>query len=285
MFKKAERSKSKLRLGLVGPSGSGKTFSALRIAYGLGGKVAMIDTERSGNLYSDRFEYDIADLQEPYSPERYIHHIQLAEKSGYDVLIIDSLSHAWAGTGGVLDMKDKASSGSSDSFFSGWRVVTPKHNALVDKLLSCNMHLIATMRAKSAYEMEQYTDNQGKKKTKPVKIGLAPVQREGLDYEFTVVFDMSVQDHIASTSKDRTSLFDGQFFTPDETTGEKLLEWLNTGIDYAAIAAELEKGMKEAKTDAELEKFVEDNNYKFKDNPNRKKLVEAYRARKEEFKS
>ncbi len=116
MFRKAERKQAKLRLALVGPAGSGKTFSALRIATGLvqtqngnePGRIAMIDTERgSGELYSDRFEYDIARLDPPFEPKRYIDLIRAAEGAGYAVLIIDSLSHAWAGSGGLLDIKDR----------------------------------------------------------------------------------------------------------------------------------------------------------------------------------
>jgi hypothetical protein len=115
----------------------------------------------------------------------------------------------------------------ADAGFSGWRKVTPMHNALVDKMLQCDLHLIATMRTKTAYDV--VPDEQGK--LKPVKIGLAPIQREGLDYEFSLVLDLSIEGNTASTSKDRTGLFIDQYFTPDEDTGRKLLEWLNSGAD------------------------------------------------------
>lgn len=221
MFRPAKRSSAKLRLALCGPSGSGKTFSALQIATGLGGRIALIDTERgSGELYSHLCPYDVAQLEPPFTPARYIEAIHEAEKAGYDILIIDSLSHAWSGPGGVLEMQDQAAKALRSSF-AAWREVTPEHNRLVDTLLQTNCHLIATMRTKTAYEVQQDTA-----KAKVVKIGMAPVQRDGLEYEFTVVLDLSVEGHIASSAKDRTGLFDGQHFVPDERVGGKLRYWL-----------------------------------------------------------
>lgn len=242
-FKRAERKKAKLRLAICGPSGSGKTYSALLIALGLGGKIAMIDTERgSGELYADLCEYDADQLNAPFSPDRYISKIREAESAGYDVLIIDSLTHAWTGEGGVLEMQDRASKGTRNSF-TAWREVTPQHNALVDAILNCNMHVIVTMRTKTAYEMVEDTNASGKKVQKPVKIGLAPVQREGMDYEFTVVFDLAIDGHTASTSKDRTSLFDGKYFTPSKETGVELLEWMNSGVEPPKVVSLLESAM------------------------------------------
>lgn len=228
-FKKAQRKQAKLRLALCGPSGSGKTYSALLIAQGLApaGKIALIDTERgSGELYAHLVDYDVAPLTPPYTPERYIALIREAEQAGYDVLIIDSLSHAWTGAGGVLDLHEKAATATKGNSWAAWREVTPLHNALVDALLGADLHLIATMRTKTAYEV---TDSDGKKK--PVKVGLAPVQRDGMEYEFTAVLDLTIDAHIATASKDRTSLFDGKHFTPAPETGETLREWLETGLD------------------------------------------------------
>ncbi len=231
MFTKAQRTQAKLRLALCGPAGSGKTYSALLIAQGLApeGRIALIDTERgSGSLYSHLCEYDIAPLSPPYSPDRYIQLIQQAEQSGYEVLIIDSLSHAWAGEGGILDLHDKASLASrSGNSFAAWREVTPKHNALIDTLISAGLHVIATMRTKTSYEIAD--DSQGRKR--PIKIGLAPIQRDGLEFEFSTVLDLSVQGHIASVGKDRTGLFDGSHFVPNAGTGEALRDWLAGGVD------------------------------------------------------
>lgn len=239
MFRKAERKQAKLRLALCGPSGSGKTYSALLIAQGLapGGKIALIDTERgSGELYADLTEYDVAPLEPPYTPARYIELIESAEEAGYDVLIIDSLSHAWTGEGGVLDMHDKAAAASrSGNSFAAWREVTPQHNQLVDAILGANLHIITTMRTKTAYDLVD--DGRGKKK--PVKIGLAPVQRDGMEYEFTLVMDLSIEGHVATASKDRTRLFDGQHFVPQASTGEALRDWLGDGVDPVALSRKL----------------------------------------------
>ena len=187
MFTKAQRTQARLRLALCGPSGSGKTYSALLIAQGLApdGRIAMIDTERgSGALYSHLVDYDVAPLAPPYTPDRYIERIRLAGESGYQVLIIDSLSHAWVGEGGILDLHDRATQASrSGNSFAAWREVTPRHNALVDALLGVDLHVIVTMRTKTAYDLSD--DGNGKKR--PIKVGLAPVQRDGLEYEFTVV--------------------------------------------------------------------------------------------------
>jgi hypothetical protein len=235
MFQKAERKKARLRLALCGPAGSGKTYSALLIAQGLGGKIALIDTEHeSGSLYADLCEFDTASLTPPYTPEKYRNAIAAAEAAGYSVLIIDSFSHAWAGEGGLLDMHDKAAAAMrSGNSFTAWREITPQHNALVEAVLGARLHVIATLRTKTAYDLVD--DGNGKKK--PVKIGLAPVQREGVDYEFTCVFDMSIDSHVATASKDRTRLFDGKHFTPGIETGQVLMNWLETGIDGDAKAA------------------------------------------------
>lgn len=158
MFKKAERRKAKLRLALCGPSGSGKTYSALLIAKGIGGKIALLDTENgSGSLYSNICEYDSAEIAPPFAVEKYISSIKAAENAGYNVLIIDSLSHAWAGQGGLLEEVDKRNKGNS---FTAWREVTPMHNKLVDTILQSSLHIITTMRSKTAYEIEK--DERGK---------------------------------------------------------------------------------------------------------------------------
>lgn len=227
MFQKAERKRAKLRMALIGPSGSGKTYSSLLIAKGLGGTIAMIDTEHgSGELYADLAEYDVARLSPPFSPQKYIQAIHAAEKAGYNTLIIDSLSHAWAGQGGLLEEVDKRKA-SQKNQFTAWRDVTPMHNSLVEAIVQSSCHIIATMRSKTAYDMQK--DEKGQ--TRPVKIGLAPVQRDGMEYEFTLVMDLENEKHMASSSKDRTSLFDGQYFVPGEETGQALKKWLESGSE------------------------------------------------------
>jgi hypothetical protein len=229
MFSKAERKKAKLRLGICGTSGSGKTYSALLLAKGLGGKIAVVDTENhSAELYAgqkDMPNYDVCILTPPYDTEKYIKAIEEAEKAGYDVVILDSISHAWAGDGGLLDQKGKIDEYGKGNSYTSWRSITPKHNKFIEKMLSCNLHLIATMRSKTEYAL--VTNDKGKQE--PKKMGLAPIQREGMDYEFTVVFEID-SNHNSVATKDRTSLFDGKIFTPSTKTGVALLEWLDTGI-------------------------------------------------------
>lgn len=228
-FRPAKRSKAKLRLAITGPAGSGKTASALLIARGLTDsweKIGMVDTEAgSGELYvgskmgdAKIGAYNVLPLEAPYTPQRYIEAIKLAEEAGLDVLIIDSLSHAWEGEGGVLEMHDLATmaSKSQNSYFA-WRDVTPQHKALIEKILTSKIHVIATMRTKTEYVLGE--------KNMPHKVGLAPIQRAGTDYEFGVVFELS-QQHVAIATKDRTNLFDGLKFKPTIETGEMLLKWL-----------------------------------------------------------
>ena len=233
-FAKAEKKKSKLRLGLSAPSGGGKTYGALLIAYGLvkdWSKIAVIDTERgSAELYSDLGEYCVAQLTPPYTPQRYMEAIHSAEQAGFEVIIIDSLSHAWSGEGGMLEMQDMVAKASkSGNSYTAWREVTPLHNRLVDAILQSPCHIIVTTRSKTEYVMQ--TENG---KITPKKVGLSPVFRDGLEYEMTVFFDLSV-DHTATASKDRTRLFDGRYFTIDTTTGEQLANWLNNGAEITPM--------------------------------------------------
>ena len=226
-IRKAERKKSKLRLGLAGPSGSGKTYSALQLAFGIGGKIGLIDTENgSGDLYAHLGEYDIITLQAPYTAQKYIDAIDAFEEGGYDVIIIDSLSHAWSGEGGLLDKQGRIADRTGNSY-TAWRTVTPDHNALVEAMLQSRCHIIATVRSKQEYVMDK-DEKTGKTTIK--KVGLAPVQREGLEYELSIFFEIAM-DHTASATKDRTRLFDGQIVKLDKKTGKKLLTWLNEGIE------------------------------------------------------
>ena len=232
-FRKAERRKAKLRLGITGTAGSGKTYGALLVAKGLGGKTVLIDTENgSGDLYATEFDYDVGDITAPYTVNKYLEAIHGAEQAGYDIIIIDSLSHAWAGTGGLLDLQGQITDASySKNSYTAWRKVTPLHNDLIEAMLNSPCHIIATMRSKTEYI--QTENEKGKKEI--VKVGLAPVQREGMDYEFTTVFDLG-QNHTVTVSKDRTRLFDGQVFTLSEQTGEKLKEWLDSGVNSITSA-------------------------------------------------
>lgn len=229
---KAERKRSRLRLGISGPSGSGKTYGALKVAFGLGGKVGIVDTENgSGELYAHLGEYDAVTLTAPYTVAKYLEAIRLFEQSGYGVIVIDSLSHAWAGEGGLLDKQGKLAQGKNS--YTAWREVTPEHNALIEAMLTSPAHIIGTMRSKTEYVVE--TNDRGK--AEPKKVGMAPVQREGMEYEFTVHLEVDA-GHNAKASKDRTGLLDGQIFRLSEQTGQALREWLESGVDAPVAAVE-----------------------------------------------
>ena len=195
-------------------------------------KLCVIDTENeSGSLYVGTVvngvrvgEYLTINLEAPFSAARYLEAIDVAEQNGVEFLIIDSLSHAWSGEGGLLDLQSNIAKRSGNSY-TAWREVTPQHNKLVDRVLQCPMHVAITLRTKTEYVIE---DN-GNGKKSPKKVGMAPVFRDGIEYEVTVFFELS-QDHVASATKDRTGVFDGQFFTINPDTGAKIRAWLE-GVD------------------------------------------------------
>lgn len=224
-FAKASKKKTRLRLALVGPSGSGKTYTMLRIACALGKRVAVIDTEAgSASLYADEFDFDVLVL-ESFSPDSYVRAIQAADAAGYDVIGIDSLSHAWNGKDGALEQVDAAAARSKGNSYVAWRSVTPMHNALIDAMLHSKAHVIATMRAKTEYVMED--DGRGKKT--PRKIGMAPIQRDGMEYEFTLVADLDYE-HRFVVSKTRCAALDGAVITKaGEDVAKQLLAWLDSG--------------------------------------------------------
>lgn len=246
-FQKATRTKAKARIGLVGTAGSGKTFSALQLAIGMGGKIAVIDTEHgSASLYVHLGDYDVATITPPFTTKKYLDLITEAGKS-YDILIIDSLSHAWAGTGGLLEEVDKRAG--SGNKFAAWRDVTPMHNALIDAILQSPAHIIATMRSKTEYVLEE--NDKGKKV--PRKVGMAPVQREGMDFEFSLVFDVDQDRHFARASKDRTGLFDGTCDILTPAHGAKIREWLESGDEPPVAMVTMEQRKQLV---AEMDKYV-----------------------------
>lgn len=243
IFRPAVKEKLKARVALVGPTGSGKTFTMLRVARGIvgpTGKIAIIDTEygksrvytRSKSL-PDGEQFEVLDLRPPYTPDRYIGALQAAARAGFDIVGVDSLSHAWMGAGGILDQVDRVAADAArkrnarQDNFSAWRDVTPQHNALVDALLSHPCHLIVCMRAKQAYEI---TDREGGGK-KIEKLGMQAIQRDGIDYEFDVVGDIDT-DHALRFSKTRCNTLDGKVIRlPDADLGRTIGEWLDDGAE------------------------------------------------------
>lgn len=226
-FSKAKKSQAWLRLAKVGPSGSGKTMTALRVAHGLadGGKIAVIDTEHgSASLYADcGIEYDVCNL-ERFDVDSYISAIRDAEQAGYVVCVIDSLSHAWAGKGGILEFVDQQGKRSGGGNFSAWRDATPRHNDLVECILSAKMHIIATMRSKVQHVIETVNG-----RTVVRKVGLQPVQREGLEYEFTICGDITAEHEFVVTKTRARFLKDAVIREAGEELGRQLLDWLNDG--------------------------------------------------------
>lgn len=229
-FQKATKEKALLRLALTGPSGSGKTYTALLLAQSLGGKVAVIDTERgSASKYADLFDFDVVELDH-FSPREYVTMIKAASQNGYDILIVDSLSHAWSGTGGVLEIVDKETARSkSNNSYLAWAKGTPQHNALVDAILNAPVHIIGTMRSKTEYVLE--ADKNGK--LSPRKVGLAPIQRDGMEYEFDVVGEMDIDNTMLIQKTRCPGLAHGVYPKPGPEVAEILRDWLTDGADPA----------------------------------------------------
>jgi len=223
IFQKATKEKAKLRLALFGPSGAGKTYTGLRIATGMSKKIAVIDTERgSASKYADRFTFDVLELPKN-DIETYTMAIKAADQAGYEVLIIDSLSHAWQE---LLDEIDKlANSRYQGNTWAAWSKGTPKQRQLVDAILSFSGHVIATMRSKT--EWTTSSDSNGK--TKPIRVGLAPEQGKGIEYEFDMLMELST-NHVADVIKDRTGKYQDKLIDkPNEEFGKDLIAWLNSG--------------------------------------------------------
>lgn len=248
-FQKATKKQAKGRMAIDGPSGSGKTFTALRVAKALAptGKIAVIDTERgSASKYADLFTFDVCEIADDFHPNHYISALKEAEAAGYEVVIIDSLSHAWEGAGGVLELTDKAAARSkTGNSYTAWRETTPIHNSLINAMLQSRCHLIVTMRSKTEYVLQD--DDRGKKV--PKKIGMAPVQRAGMEYEFDVVVDMDLE-HRGIVAKTRCyKLKDAVFTEPGENDlGKTFAEWLNSG-DEATLSAQDLNRFKQALVD------------------------------------
>lgn len=235
MFQPATKRQSKLRLTIDGPAGSGKTYTSLRFAHALGGKIALIDTERgSASKYAGEapdgipWAFDVVNLTQ-FSPERYTEAIQAAGRLGYNVLIIDSLSHAWEGVGGALELKQKA--GES---WSAWRNITPIHNRMVDAILQAPLHVITTMRSRMEYLPE--TDERGKI-INVRKVGLSPIQRPGMEYEFDLVCDMD-WSHILTVSKSRCSaVADLRVERPGPEFLQPVIAWLADGVVLPTLSS------------------------------------------------
>lgn len=225
-FKKATKAQAKLRAAIFGPSGAGKTLTSLRVATGLGGRIAVIDTERgSASKYSDRFDFDVLELEDQ-SIDGYIAAIRLAGESGYGVLVIDSLSHGWQTL--LEEVEKLAKAKYRGNTWSAWSEGTPLQRKLVKAILDFPGHVLATMRSKTEWTT---VDNNGKKT--PQRVGLAPEQGKGVEYEFDLLVEISTE-HIANVIKDRTGKFQDKLIEkPDERFGRELAAWLADGVPAA----------------------------------------------------
>ena len=224
-LQKASRKKASIKMSLQGPSGSGKTYSSLLLAFGLcndWSKIAVIDSENhSSELYSHLGDYNVLQLSAPYTPEKYIQAIEACGQAGMQVIIIDSISHEWEY---ILE----AHSSLPGNSFTNWQKIGLRHKAFIQALLGSKAHIISTTRTKQDYVL-----NERNGKMVPEKVGLKAVQREGLDYEFTLVFDLNMKNS-ATASKDRTGLFFGkpeQRLTID--VGKSIFNWCNEGAEIA----------------------------------------------------
>jgi len=229
-IKKATKAQAKLRMALIGPAGAGKTWTALLLAQELAGegRALVIDTERgSASKYADAFDFDVIELDR-FHPQQYLEALTLAEAHGYAVGIVDSLSHAWSGRDGILDLVAQAKS--DKAFTEGWRLASPLHHRLVDGLLQAPVHVIATLRSKMAYVLE--TNAQGKQV--PRKVGLQPIQRSGLEYEFDLVADLDL-DHTLTVSKTRCPALNGAVIPrPGPELARAIQAWLSEGAPAPA---------------------------------------------------
>lgn len=225
-FVKAVKYQAKGRIALAGPAGAGKTMTALKIATALadGGEIAVIDTERgSASKYADLFSFDVLELDN-YHPDKFVQGIHEAEAAGYSVLIIDSLSHAWNGPGGLLEIVEGVAKRSkSGSTFNAWSEATPIQNRMIDAITRARMHILVTMRSKAEYVIEQ--NERGK--SAPRKVGTAPIQREGLEYEFDLFADMD-HDNTLIVQKSRCPELAGKIIAkPGADVADILKRWLD----------------------------------------------------------
>jgi len=234
-IKKAVRERVWLKVAVTGPTGSGKTWGAIGLAKGLAptGKVLVIDTEnRSASYYAGisnqpgAWDFDVVELDAPFTTTKYLEGLQAAISSGYEALVIDSLTHEWAASGGILDQKSQKDARGGNSF-TNWNDMKQLHNKFVEQLLQSKIHVVCTLRSKMEYVLEA----NDKGKMEPRKVGLAPISSDGMEYEFGVVFDVDRNTHLAVASKDRTGLFDGRSMHLGSDIGKELSSWRDSGAE------------------------------------------------------
>jgi hypothetical protein len=237
-IRKAERRQVAVKIAISAAAGGGKTMTALRLAMAMaakqGGRVCLIDSEAgSGELYQGEvtadgvvLDYDVLPL-ERYDVDSYLAAMrEVADSGDHSVMIVDSTSHLWAGSGGLLEEVDRA----RDKFGEGWRNATPKYNRFLSAVLTFPKDAIFTLRAKQEYAQEK--DSNGK--TKVRKLGIAPIIREGFDYEVTLAMLLDEQ-HNADITKSRISKLDGtRWVKPGADLAKVVMDWRESGAPGAA---------------------------------------------------
>lgn len=223
-LKKATKRDARLRFALIGPAGSGKTRTALELASRLGKRVAVIDSERGrSRAYADLFDFDVEDELPDFSPASYMKAVKECETAGYDVIVIDSGSHEWAGKGGVLGIVDNISARSGNKF-TAWAVGTPAHQSFIDSLLQCKAHMIVTFRARTEWVLEE--DSRGKKV--PKAVGMGAVAREGTEYEVDFAGLMDLDHNMTIVKTTNYAELEGMKFTkPGKDLADLMLKWLS----------------------------------------------------------
>lgn len=242
-LKKAVKTESKLRMAILGPAGSGKTYTALKLATVLakGRPIALYDTEHgSAAKYArDRagngFDFDTDNIAAPFHPDKFCEAIREAAAGGYGVVIIDSLSHAWSGEGGLLDLVEQfARRMKSPNSFAAWKDATPIQNRLTEAIVGAPIHIIVTMRSKTEYIL---ADN-GRGQQVPRKVGMAPIQRDQFEYEFDVVMEMDAENNGVITKTRCSALTGGVFSKPGDNVASVLNSWLSDGAPAPEPPAE-----------------------------------------------
>ena len=267
--KRAKREKLKSALAIMGPSGSGKTLGSLLMAYGMvqemypnlsddeiWAKIGLVDSERRRSLVYANTEHQGVrigefwhiELTHPYTVDRYCEATKNLVDAGCEVVILDSISHAWEGDGGLLDLQQ-----TMGGTFQAWRDVNPTYTKFIDLITGelYDVNIISTLRLKQKHEVT--TSETGKLEV--VKLGLKPVQRDSLEYELQIVFNVDM-DNMASASKDNSSLFTGKRFPITPQVGADIAKWLDKGIDVRAEQRQRQQAILK-KLEAYKEKYGE----------------------------
>jgi hypothetical protein len=240
VFEPARRTATNILAGLGGASGSGKTKSALELATGIGGKIALIDTEEGRSRhYATRYKFDVAQLGPPYTPERYIEAIGAARQhvGPGGVVIVDSMTHEWNGSGGMLEMADKFQQDAAKKWggnptkytFMSWSAPKARHQKLVDYIIKLDCHLILCFRAKPKMKMVKTRENDSEVST-PVDVGIQPITDDQFAFEMTFFAIMDPRNAGVPVWKHKELLEDLRHVFPDGQqinvgTGKRLVQW------------------------------------------------------------